>query len=150
MSSVVGAKRLEELLRSVAGLNVDKSDVKRLLDLVGDKLWDILVIGARNASYNDRDVIMEPDLPITKGLQETIHQFRRMEEEIELQPILDFLASRTRLERALSMEVEQKLPEIVGGLIVVIAKLLRVIDPEVVNPNTEHWDRVEQALNLTL
>jgi Domain of unknown function (DUF1931) len=32
--------------------------------------------------------------PITKGLQESIQAFRVIDAEIELQPILDFLASR--------------------------------------------------------
>ncbi len=148
--AVIGAKRLKELLRTGAGLNCDKSDVKRLIDLVSDKLYDLLVIGARNASYNGRDVVMEPDLPLTKGLQETIREFRKLEEEIELQPILDYLASRTRLERPLSEDVEQKLPEIAGGLILVIGRLVKIIDPSVVNPDTAMWERVAQAMDLTL
>jgi len=32
--------------------------------------------------------------PITKGLQESIQAFRAIDAEIELQPILDYLASR--------------------------------------------------------
>ncbi len=148
--AVIGAKRLKELLRATAGLNCDKSDVKRLLDLVSDKLYDLLLIGARNASYNGRDLIMEPDLPITKGLQESIREFRALEEEIELQPILDYLASRTRLERPLSVEVEQKLPEIAGGLILVAGRLVKILDPSVVNPDTEMWERVARAMDLTL
>ncbi len=150
MSTVLGAKKLEELLRDVASLSVDKSDVKRLLDLLSSKLYDLLVVAARNATYNGRDIVMEPDLPITKGLQESIRQFRVLEQQIELQPILDFVASQAPLERPLSEDVEQKLPEIVGALVLVIARLLKVIDPTVKNPNTSHWDRVEEALNLTL
>jgi hypothetical protein len=38
---------------------------------------------------------MEPfDLPITKGLQERIHEFAKLDEEIELGPILEHIAGR--------------------------------------------------------
>ena len=57
---------------------------------------DLLVIGVRNASYNNRDIVMEPDLPLTKGLLEHLQAFRRYEEAIELQPILDQLATYPR------------------------------------------------------
>lgn len=150
MSDVIGAKRLEALLRRVAGLNVDKNDIKRLTDLVGRKLNDLLVVGVRNASYNGRDIVMEPDLPITKGLQESLRQFRELEEEIELQPILDHLATYPPLERELSDDVVNMLPDLVGTLILVAARLMKTIEPDVVNPDTEMWERVEQAMDLTL
>ncbi len=150
MSMIVGAKRLELLLRRVAGLNVDKSDLKRLSDLIGQKLNDLLVIGVRNAGYNDRDIVMEPDLPLTKGLLETLRQFREYEEEIELAPILEHLATYPPLERELSEDVQQLLPDLVGALILVAARLVKVIDPDVVNPDPDLWNRVQQAMDLTL
>ncbi len=150
MSDVVGARRLRELLRRIAGLTVDKSDLKRLSDLVGRKLNDILVIGVRNASYNARDIVMEPDLPITMGLRKSLRLFRELEEEIELQPILEHLATYPPLERDLSDEVVDLLPDLVGALIFVAARLMKTIDPDVVNPDTEMWQRVEQAMDLTL
>ncbi len=150
MSMIVGAKRLELLLRRVAGLNVDKSDLKRLSDLIGQKLNDLLVIGVRNAGYNDRDIVMEPDLPLTKGLLETLRQFREYEEEIELAPILEHLATYPPLERELSEDVQQLLPDLVGALILVAARLVKVIDPHVVNPDPDLWNRVQQAMDLTL
>jgi hypothetical protein len=57
---------LKNFLRRSAGIDIDKSDVKQLNDLIGSKLNDLLVIGARNASYNGRDIVMEPDLPLAK------------------------------------------------------------------------------------
>ena len=68
---IIGYNRLKEFLRRSAGLDIDKSDMKRLTDLIGKKLNDLLVIGVRNASYNNRDIIMEPDLPLTKGFSST-------------------------------------------------------------------------------
>lgn len=72
---IIGDNRLKDFLRRSAGIDIDKSDTKRLADLIGAKLYDLLLIGVRNASYNDRDVIMEPDLPLTKGFLERRQDF---------------------------------------------------------------------------
>ncbi len=150
MSDVIGAQRLRILLRRIAGLTVDKSDLKRLSDLVGRKLNDLLVIGVRNASYNARDIVMEPDLPITLGLRKSLRLFRELEEEIELQPVLEHLTRYPPLELDLSDEVVQLLPDLVGALIFVAAQLMKTMEPNVVNPDTEMWERVEKAMDLTL
>jgi hypothetical protein len=81
---IMGYTRMKEFLRRSAGVDIDKSDMDRLTDLIGRKLNDLLVIGVRNASYNNRDIVMEPDLPLTKGILEHIMVFRRYEEEIDL------------------------------------------------------------------
>ena len=76
---VVGYLPLKQFLRRSAGVDIDKSDTDRLTDLIGKKLNDLLVIGVRNASYNNRDIIMEPDLPSTKGYLERPDNFRPRE-----------------------------------------------------------------------
>ncbi len=150
MAALFGARRLEELLRRVAGLNIDKSDIKRVTDLLGKKLNDLLIVGVRNASYNGRDVVMPPDLPLTLGFLESIKEFKKYEEEIELQPILEHLATYPPLERELSVDVEQMLPEIAGALLLIAARTMKTIDPGVKNPDTALWERVAQVMDLTL
>jgi hypothetical protein len=103
---VIDYDPLKKFLRRSAGIDIDKSDMKRLNDLIGSKLNDLLVIGVRNAGYNDRDVVMEPDLPLTKGFVERRQEFRQWDEEIGLKPILEHLATYPSLERALSADVE--------------------------------------------
>jgi Domain of unknown function (DUF1931) len=76
------------------GVDVDRDDIKRYLDFVNDALYDLLLIGQATAKANVRDVILPWDLPVTKGLQESVHAFERLEEEIELRPILESLAAR--------------------------------------------------------
>src|SRR5258707_11067488 len=122
---IMGYERLKEFLRRSEGLDIDKSDMKRLTDLIGSKLNDLLVIGVRNASYNDRDVVMEPDLPLTKGILEHLQEFRRYEETLELKPILDQLTKYPPLERALSLEVEALLPELVGTLAMLAGQTMK-------------------------
>ena len=147
---IIGYTRMKEFLRRSAGVDIDKSDMDRLTDLIGQKLNDLLVIGVRNASYNNRDIVMEPDLPLTKGILEHIRVFRRYEEEIDLKPILDHLATYPPLERTLSLDVETMLPDLVGTLAMLTGQALKIVDPDVKNPGSELWDRVFSLMELLL
>jgi len=150
MSVIFGANRLRELARRVSEVELDKSDLERLSDFVREKLHDILLAGVRHASYNNRDLIMEPDLPLTKGLQESMQDFRLYEEQVDIEPILDQLATYPLLEREPSQEVIELLPELVGTLIMVTAHLMTVVDPGISNPDDETWARVTETMDLLI
>jgi hypothetical protein len=147
---IMGSSQLEKFLQRSAGLSIDKNDVDRLSDLIGKKLNDLLVIGVRNAGYNDRDIVMEPDLPLTKGFLEHRQAFRRYDESIRLKPILEHLAKYPPLERALSADVEEMLPEIVGTLAMLAGKTIKVIDPDIKNPDDAMWEKVLGLMDLLL
>lgn len=70
-------------------VEVDKADLKRYSEFVEQKVHDLLIIARDTAKWNGRDVIEPPDLPITKGLQECMRDFRDLDEQIELTPIPD-------------------------------------------------------------
>jgi hypothetical protein len=147
---VMGVARFERFFRLAAGLDVDKDDLKRYGDFVDQKLYDLLLVGQAVAKANGRDVVQPSDLPITKGLQERIHEFGELDEEVELQPILDQLAARPPLDLSLGEEVEARLPAIVGGLSVALAQTFRIIDPGLKNPQTEQWEGAFRVFNLLL
>jgi hypothetical protein len=145
-----GVAKFERFFRLAAELDVDKDDLKRYSDFAHRKLYDLLMIGQVTAAANLRDVIEPHDLPITKGLQENIHRFRRMEEEIELGPILKQLSAYPPLDRALSEETEARLPLVLGGLSLALAHTFKVIDPELKNPQARHWERAFRIFDLLL
>ena len=147
---LMGYNRLKEFLRRSAGIDIDKSDMKTLSDLIANKLNDLLVIGVRNASYNDRDIVMEPDLPLTKGFLEHRQAFRRFDERIELKPILDQLATYPPLERSLSADVEAMLPELAGTLAMLAGATMKVIEPDVKQPDSAMWDKVFTLMDVLL
>ena len=107
---VMGFTKFERFFRAAGGVSVDRDDVKRYLDFVNDAIYDLLIIGQATAKANVRDVIEPWDLPITKGLQESTHAFQRLEEEIELGPILESLTARPPLDATLDEETEARLP----------------------------------------
>ncbi|GAA1148680.1 DUF1931 family protein [Nocardioides aquiterrae] len=148
--SVMGVPKFERFFRLAAGLDVDKEDLKRYSDFVGEKLYDLLVVAQANAQANGRDVIQPSDLPVTKGLQERIHEFRRLDEEVDLQPILVQLATWPPLDVTVSEETESRLPAVVGGLSVALARTFRILDPDLKNPQTTQWDRSSDLMSLLL
>jgi hypothetical protein len=147
---VMAVNKFERFFRVAAGLDVDKDDIKRHSDFVSGRLYDLLLIGQVTAKANDRDIIQPNDLPITKGLQESIHQFRKLDEEIDLKPILAQLATWPPLDVTISDETESRLPDVVGGLSLALARTFKIIDPDVKNPQTEHWERAFSVFNLLL
>src|SRR6202040_3583790 len=112
----MGVARFERFFRTAARLDVDKQDLKRYSEFINHKLYDLLIRAEAAAKANGRDIIEPFDLPITKGLQESIHAFREMDQDIELQPILDRLSARPPLDMAYSEETEARFPHIAGGL----------------------------------
>src|SRR4029453_12523011 len=128
---IFGVAKFERFFRAAAHLDVDKNDLKRYSDFVVRKLHDLLLMGQVTAEANLRDVVAPHDLPITKGLQECIHAFRKMDEDIGTAPLLSRLEVYPPRERALSGETEERLPHAIGGLSLALARVLTIIDPDV-------------------
>jgi hypothetical protein len=114
-----GIPVFERFFRSVAALDIDKQDIRRYHEFVDTMIDDIALAGRNAAKWNGRDVINPPDLPITKGLQERMREFDKFEEAEEI----------------------RRLPEMFGGLSFALARSFKIIDPKLVNPTTEHWER---------
>jgi hypothetical protein len=142
--------RFQRLFRIAGGLNVDKNDLKRYEDFIDHKVYDLLLIGQAHAKSNARDIIHPSDLPVTKGLQESIHAFRALDEEVELEPVLNRLAKRPPLDLTIAGATEQNLPEIIGGLTLALARTFKIIDPKHKNPQSEHWERTTAIFDLLL
>ena len=147
---VMAVSKFETLFRKSASLDVDKSDLGRLEDFVNRRLHALLLMGQAAAKANGRDVIEVHDLPITPGLQENIQAFRQMDEGLELAPILEHLAKLPALDLASSKELEAKLPELAGGITVSLARVFRALWPDLKNPGTEEWEKVEAVYGLLL
>jgi hypothetical protein len=148
--TVMNIAKFERFFRLAAGLDVDKEDLRRYSDFVHKKTYDLLLRGQANAKANERDVIQPFDLPITKGLQESCHAFRRLNEEIELQPILQGLAQLPQMDMAYGEETVARLPEIIGGLSYALARSFKIVEPSLKNPQTGHWETAFQLFDLLL
>jgi hypothetical protein len=145
-----GIARFERFFRAAANLDVDKNDLRRFDDFVNDKIYDLLLRGQANAKANGRDVIEPQDLPITKGLQESIHAFKAIDQEMSLEPILEQLTRRPPLDVTYSDEAQEQLSLVAGGLGVALARTFPILEEGLANPQTEHWDRAIRIFDLLL
>jgi hypothetical protein len=75
------------------------------------------------------------DPPHSMRLQENMHAFRAMNEEIALAPILEQPAGYPPLTRPLAVETEQRRPMVVGGHGLAVACTSVTIDARPVNRN---------------
>jgi hypothetical protein len=146
----IGVATFERFFREAASLDVDKSDIKRYEGFVRDKIADLLIVAEAKASADGRDVIEVRDLPITKGLQETIHAFRRFDQSGEFRRMLDQVTVRPPLDRVVSAEVDGALPDVAGALSLALARTFPIIDPDAHNPQSEHWERAIRIFDLLL
>jgi hypothetical protein len=147
---VMGVAKFEQFFRDVAGLDVDRSDLKRFDDFINERIYDLLVRAQGPAKANVRDIIEPYDLPITLGLRNCIQEFDRYEQQIDLKSILDQITNRPPLDLAYSVDTEAQFPEIAGGLSVALAHTFTILDTKLKNPSSEHWERSFRLFQLLL
>jgi hypothetical protein len=147
---VMGLVKFQQFFRAAGDVSVDRDDVKRYLDFVNDALYDLLLMGEGAAKANARDIIEPWDLPITRGLQESIHAYERLDEEIELRPILEDLAARPPLDAALSEETKNRLPLIFGGVSTALARTFKLVDAELKAVHSREWERTFSLFRLLI
>lgn len=150
MSHPWGVPVFERFFRSVASIQIDNNDVRRFRDFVDQMIDDIAITGRNSASWNGRDVIAPQDLPITKGIQERMREFDKLDEAEEIRQLLRQAVRRPPADVTFAEDTEQLLPELFGGLSIALARSFRVIDPTLANPATEHWARAFDMFRLVL
>jgi len=148
--AIIGFTKLETLFRKAASLDIKKGHAKDLTDIIEEKLRDFLIAADRTANMNKRDVIWLADIPITKGMQESIIEFRKLEEELDIEDILKYLASIPPLKYPLSDEVEKALPEITGGLMLVLARTIKEVDENQRQVTHEAIEKAKKIIDLML
>lgn len=150
MTVIAGIPRFERLFRQTAGLDIDKEDLRRHEEFVNRKIHDLLQRGCAIAKANGRDVVLPCDLPVTGGLQHCIHEFRALDEDVQVRPILDQLAKLPPLELDFSDDVTAGLPDLAGGLTIALARSFRIVDPDLKNAGTEEWVRAFALFDLLI
>ena len=140
----------DRFFRAAAGLNIDKNDVKRHQDFVDARLRQLIVRAEAVAKANGRDLIEFWDLPITAGLQTCLHQFEELDADLDLSGALREIAPVPPTDFDYSEEARKGLASVAGGVSVALARVLRLLDPEVKNPQTAQWERAEQLFDVLL
>ena len=126
---VMGIARFERFFRAAAGLDVDKEDLKRYADFINRKIRDLLIRGEAVAKANGRDFIQPVDLPITKGMQESIDRFKEHRRDHRAEAHPGSSHRQPPLDLDLGEETEAELYAMGGGLSLALARTFKIIDP---------------------
>src|ERR1700722_11130065 len=145
---VMGFTKFERFFRAAGGVSVDRDDIKRYLDFVNDAIYDLLLTGQATAKANVRDIIEPWDLPVTKGLPESVDGLRRVEEEIGVGPAPNPPADRPPLDYALSDATQARLPELFGGISVALARIFKLVDADMKAVHSQEWERAFSIFRL--
>jgi Domain of unknown function (DUF1931) len=148
MSHPTAIPLYERLFRSAAGIKVDKNDVRRLREFVDEQIDSVSIAGRDTAKWNGRDVIEPQDLPITRGVQELMREFDKLDEADEVRELLREAIRRPPADVTFSEDTEGTLLELFGGLSVGLARTFRVLEPTSENPTTKHWDKAFALFRL--
>jgi len=130
--------------------DVDKEDIKRYCEFVDQRVADLLLVAQHTAKANDRIAVEPRDLPITKGLQESIHGFEALDLDIGLERILEKTVPEPQMDLPYSAETGARLPAIVGELSLALARTFKIIDPQLKHPRTQEWERAFRIFELLL
>jgi hypothetical protein len=146
--TISGVPRFQRFFRTASGLHVDKDDLKRYRDFLNRKVYDLVLMAEATAEANQRDVVQPEDLPITKGLQQSIHEFEKLDIEPEVVPLLEQLEALPPLDMELADPTMDRLSVVAGGLSLALARTIRIIDPGLKAPHADDWERAFKIFDL--
>jgi hypothetical protein len=138
---MAGIPEVKRFFREAGGVDVDKSDLDRYRTFVDEKVDDIAVAGRDSARWNNRDVIAPQDLPITKGLQERMREFGKMESADDMRQWMGQTLRRPPDDVTFGEETEAVLNDVFGGISIALANSFRILEPDLENPTSQTWDR---------
>jgi hypothetical protein len=140
--------RFERFFRAAASIDVDKEDLRHYQAFLDAKVADFLQRACDVAKDSGRKVILPGDLPITKGLAACMEEFRGLDEELELEPVLERLGKKPQLDLEYDEETYALIPVLIGGMSIALARSFKIIDPDAKGIVTAHWERAFRLFDL--
>ena len=156
---------LHEFIAGGTGLDLDQDQVTQIAHMAEGKLSDLFEIAAETAAANGRGLIFRHDLPLTKGLLQTLEDVAVLSKDIEFEPIYLFLRTRTGLRAGVDDMVQADLPRLFAALLMLSGCIIAVLEPDTLLPQERFelltrsadsrptaWEveRAAQVLDLTL
>ena len=155
---------LHDLIWRGTGLDLDETQLTAVARLAERKLVDLFEVAEETALANGRGRVMWHDLPLTKGLRRSLTKVAVLAQDVELKPVLDFLA-RAGAPGSLDEIVHAQLPRLTAALLILTAQVMATIAPSSIPPaermdllirrdpgRPTPWEleRAERVLDLTL
>ena len=156
---------LHEFIAGGTGLDLDQDQVTQIARMAERKLSDLFEMAEETAAANGRGLILRHDLPLTKGLLQTLEDVTVLSKDIEFEPIYLFLRTSTGLRAGVDDMVLADLPRLFAALLILSGRIIAVLEPTTMLPQERFelltrsadsrptaWEieRAAQVLDLTL
>lgn len=105
---------------------------------------DLFDVAEETAIANGRARILLHDLPITKGLRSLLGQVEAIARELELQPLMVFLAD-AGMPGPLDEAVRAEVPRLMASLLLLTGRILALLEPENMSPAERQLLRTSPA-----
>jgi hypothetical protein len=136
-----GAAWLQGFLERASGLTFDRAQVTDVAALAERKLVDLFDVAQEAAIANGRERVLRHDLPLTKGLRAQAGDVEALARELELQPLLGFLAD-AGVRGPLDELVRTEVPRLMAALLVLSGRIIALLEPS----SMSHAERLERLL----
>ena len=136
-----GAAWVRAFVQRGSGLELDEEQATEVVALAERKLVDMFDVAEATALANGRTRIFRHDLPLTKGLQRQLAEAETLAAELELRPLLTFLAE-AGIRGPLDELVRHEVPRLMATLLLLTARIIAILEPA--DMSTE--ERLERLL----
>jgi hypothetical protein len=120
---------LQAFLNRASGLSFDEAQTQQIAALAERKLVDLFDVAEEAALANGRGRVHRHDLPLTKGLRAFLGQVEPLARELELEPLLVFLAD-ARVPGPLDEMVRAEIPRLMAALLLLAGRIIAIIELE--------------------
>jgi hypothetical protein len=79
-----------------------------------------------------------------------MHRFTKLDEDIELEPILEEVAARPPLDLALADDTAALLPSLFGAISLALAEIFKILDSELKEVHTSEWERAFRIVTVVI
>jgi Domain of unknown function (DUF1931) len=131
--ALYGAAWLRAWLDRASGLSFDDAQAAEVGALAERKLVDLFDVAEETALANGRARILRHDLPLTKGLRSSLGRMEALARDLELEPLLVFLAD-AGVPGPLDELVRAEIPRLMAALLVLAGRVIAVLEPENASP----------------
>jgi hypothetical protein len=136
----VSSAWLEAFLYRASGLRFDEAQTLQVAALAERKLVGLFDVAKEAALANGRVRIMRHDLPITKGLRSLLGEVEPLARDLELRPLLAFLAD-AGVPGPVDEPVKAEMPRLMTALLLLAGRIIGLLEPETVS-TVERLDRL--------
>jgi hypothetical protein len=147
--ALMSIPRFERFFRLAASLDVDKADLNRYDEFVNHEIYDLLLRAQATAKANARDTIFPQDLPSPKDCRSAC---TNCESSTSRSSSSRYLTSSQHVRCSISHTTKKPKLRLRKSLVgcIALARSFKIIDPDLKNPMTEHWNRAFALFDLVL